>query len=86
VAPGDLDHEVAQPPGVVGEVGDDRRAAGGALPMEVVDAGDADVGGGGGVDAWGRGPHEREPDRVSPQQHQAHFRLVHLDLEPEHVA
>jgi hypothetical protein len=86
VAAGHLDHEVAQPPRVIGKAGDDPRAAGRALLVEVIDAGDVDVGSGGGVDAGGRRPDERQPRRVSPQQHQAHFRLVHLDLEPEHLA
>ena len=85
MAAGYLDHEVAQAPWMVSEAGDDRRAAGRALLMQFTDAGDADVRSGGRVDAGGRGPHERQPHRIAPQQHEAHFGLVYLDLEPEHV-
>jgi hypothetical protein len=70
---------------MVGEAGDDARAAGRAPLMQVIDAGNADVGSGGGVDAGGRGLHQRQSHRVAPQQHQAHFGLVYLDLEPEHL-
>jgi len=85
VAAGHLDHEVPQAPWMVSEADDDRRAAGRALLMQFVDAGDADIGSGGGVDAGSRGPHQRQPHRVAPQQYQAHFGLVYLDLEPEHL-
>src|ERR1700685_1406475 len=70
---------------MVSESGDDPRAAGRALLMQVIDAGDADVDSGGGVDAGGRGPHQRQFRRVAPQQHQAHRGFVYLDLEPEHL-
>ena len=70
---------------MVGEAGDDPDAAGRAPLMQVIDAGDAEVGSGGGVDARGRGSHERQPHRVAPQHHQTHFGLVYLDLEPEHL-
>jgi hypothetical protein len=70
---------------MVSEADDDRRAAGRALLMQFVDAGDADIGSGGGVDAGSRGPHQRQPHRVATQQYQAHFGLVYLDLEPEHL-
>jgi hypothetical protein len=82
---GYLDHEVAQAPWMSGQAGDDPGAAGRALLMQFIDAGDADVGGGGGVDARGRGPHQCQPHSISPQQYQAHFGLVHLDLEPKHL-
>jgi hypothetical protein len=85
VAAGDLDHEVAQAPWMVGEASDDPRAVGRAPLMQVIDAGDADVGSGGGVDAGGRRLYQRQSDRVALQQHQAHFGLVYLDLEPEHL-
>jgi hypothetical protein len=85
VAAGHLDHEVPQAPWMVGEAGDDPRAVGRALLVQVIDAGDPDVGSGGRVDAGRRGLHQRQSDRVAPQQHQAHFGLVYLDLEPEHL-
>jgi hypothetical protein len=85
VAAGHLDHEVAQAPWMVSEAGDDPRAAGRALLMQVINAGDADVGSGGGVDARGRRLHQRQPCRVAPQQHQTHRGLVYLDLEPKHL-
>ena len=63
---GHLTHEVTQAPRMVGEADDDPRAAGRALLiMEVIDAGDADVSSGRGVDARDFGPHERQPCRVS---------------------
>ena len=71
---------------MISEAGDDPRATGRAQLMQVIDASDADVGGGGGIDPGGRGPHQRQPHRVAPQQHQAHSGLVYLDLEAEHVA
>ena len=86
VAAGHLDHVVAQAPRMVSKGGDDPRAAGRALLMQGIDAVDADVGRGGGVDARGRGPHQRQSHLVAPQQHQAHAGLVHLDLEAEHLA
>ena len=70
---------------MVSESGDDPRAAGRALLMQVIDAGDGDVGSGGGIDAGGRGLHQRQSHRVAPQQHQAHLGFVYLDLEPEHL-
>ena len=70
---------------MVSEAGDDPRAAGRALLMQVINAGDADVGSGGGVDAGGRRLHQRQPHRVAPQQHQTHPGLVYLDLEPKHL-
>lgn len=70
---------------MVSEAGDDPRAAGRALLMQVINAGDADVGSGGGVDAGGRRLHQRQPHRVAPQQHQTHLGLVYLDLEPKHL-
>jgi hypothetical protein len=85
VAAGHLDHEVAQAPWMVSEAGDDPRAAGRALLMQVINAGDADVGSGGGVDAGGRRQHQRQPRRVAPQQHQTHLGLVYLELEPKHL-
>ena len=85
MAAGYLNHEVAQPPWMVSKADDDRRAAGRAPLMQFIDVGDADVGSGGGVDAGGRGPHQRKPHRVAPQQYQAHFGLVYLDLESEHL-
>jgi hypothetical protein len=71
---------------MVGEAGDDWRAAGSALLMQFIDAGNADVGSGGGVNARGRGLDQRQPHRVAPHQYQAHSGLVHLDLEPKHLA
>ena len=70
---------------MVSETGDDPRAAGRALLMQVINAGDADVGSGGGVDAGGRRLHQRQPHGVAPQQHQTHLGLVYLDLEPKHL-
>lgn len=70
---------------MVREAGDDRRATGRALLMQFTDAGDADVRSSGRVDVGARGPHQRQPHRVAPQQYQAHVGLVYLDLEPEHV-
>lgn len=70
---------------MISEAGDDPRASGRALLMQVVDASDADVSGGGRIDPGGRGPHQRQPHRVAPQKHQAHSGLVYLDLEPEQV-
>jgi hypothetical protein len=86
VTAGHLDHEVAQAPGMVGQPSDDPRASGRAPFMQVIDAGDADIEGGGGVDAGAGRPDQRQPDRVAAQQHQAHLGLVHLDLEPERIA
>ena len=54
MAAGHLDYEVAQAPWMVSESGDDPRAAGRALLMQVIDAGDGDVGSGGGVDGGSR--------------------------------
>jgi hypothetical protein len=71
---------------MVFETGDDPRAAGGALLVQVIDAGEAEVDSGGGVDARGRGPDKSQSHRIAPQQHQAHAWLVDLDLEPEHLA
>jgi hypothetical protein len=85
VAAGHLDHEVAQAPWMVSESGDDPHVPGCALLMQVIDADDADVGSGGGVDPRGRGPHQRQTHRVTPQQHQAHLGFVDLHLEPEHI-
>ena len=70
---------------MVSEAGDDPRAAGRALLMQVINAGDSDVGSGGGVDAGGRRLHQRQPHRVAPQQHQTHLGFVYLDLEPKHL-
>ena len=70
---------------MVSGAGDDPRAAGRALLMQVINAGDSDVGSGGGVDAGGRRLHQRQPHRVAPQQHQTHPGLVYLDLEPKHL-
>ena len=70
---------------MVGKAGDDPSAASRALLMQVINPGDADVGSGGGIDAGGRRPHQRQPHRIAPQQHQAHPGLVYLDLEPEHL-
>ena len=86
VTAGHLDHEVAQAPGMVGQPSDDPRASGRAPFIQVIDVGDADIEGGGGIDAGTGRPDQRQPDRVATQQHQAHLGLVHLDLEPEHVA
>ncbi len=69
---------------MVSKAGDDPRAAGLALLMQVINAGDTDVGSGGGVDAGGRRLHQRQPHRVAPQQHQTHLGLVYLDLKPKH--
>ncbi len=85
MAAGHLDHEVAQAPWMVSEAGDDPRAVGRALLMQVINTGDADVGGGGGVDAGGRRLHQRQPHRVASQQHQTHPGLVYLDLESKHL-
>ena len=85
MAPGDLDHEVAQAPWMVSEAGDDPRTAGRALLMQVINVGDSDVGSGGGVDAGGRRLYQRQPHRVAPQQYQTHLGLVYLDLEPKHL-
>ena len=70
---------------MVGESGDDPRAAGRALLMQLVDAGDADVGSSGGVDAGGRGLDQRQSYRVALQQHQAHLGFLYLDREPEYL-
>ena len=70
---------------MVSEAGDDPRAAGRALLVQVINAGDADVGSGGGIDAGGRRLHQRQPYRVAPQQHQTHRGLFYLDLKPKHL-
>jgi hypothetical protein len=57
VAAGQLDDEVAQAPRMVSEAGDDPHAVRRAPVVQVIDAGDADVGGGGGVDTGRRGAH-----------------------------
>jgi hypothetical protein len=85
VAAGHFHHEVAQAPWMVSEAGDDAGAAGCTLLVQGIDPGDADVGCGGGVDARGRGPHQRQTHRVATQQQQAHFGLVYFDLEAEHL-
>jgi hypothetical protein len=51
VTTGHLDHKVAQAPRMVCQAGDDPRAACRALLMRVINAGDIEIGGGGGVDA-----------------------------------
>ena len=70
---------------MVSESGDNPRDAGHALLMQGIDAGDVDIGSGGGVDAGGRGLHEGQSHRAAPQQHQAHLWFVYLDLEPKHL-
>jgi len=81
-----LDHKVAQTPWMVGQAGDDRRAAGDALIVQVINAGDTDVGSCGRIGAGIGRSHERQPHPVAMQQHQAHRGFVNLDLEAEYLA
>jgi hypothetical protein len=71
VAARDLDDEVAQAPGVVGQRRDHRGAAALAVAIQVVDAGHADVGGGRLVHARAGRADEREADRVAAEEDQA---------------
>lgn len=85
VAARDLDHEVAQAPGVVGQRRDHGGAAALAVAIQVLDAGHADIGGGRLVHAGAGRADEREADRVAAEQDQAHGLLLHLDGEAEHI-
>ena len=68
-----------------GQADDNRGAPCRAPLMQVIHAGDTDIGGGRGVAARARRLDQREPHCVAAQQHQAHLRLVYFDLEPEHI-
>jgi hypothetical protein len=85
VAARDLDDEVAQAPGVVGQRRDHRGAAALAVTIQVIDAGHADVGGGRLVHARAGRADEREADRVAAEEDQAHGLLFHLDGETKHI-